>query len=79
MSDDDKHKLYYAANLTGDTELINRVNVKLGILNEDFTPGENYQQFIGDHYRWIVQNLAFTRTINSPEKARAYVNEHFPE
>src|SRR6185369_9676775 len=33
MSDDDKHKLFYAASITGDTELINRVNVKLGIVN----------------------------------------------
>lgn len=79
MSDDDKHRLYYAAALTGDTELINRVNVKLGILNEDFTPGEHFQQFMADHYRWIIQNTAFTRTIDSQEKARAYVNEHFPE
>ncbi len=79
MSDDDKHKLFYAANATGDTEVINRVNVKLGILNDDFTPGEHFQQFMADHYRWIIQNTAFARTITSPEEARAYVNEHFPE
>ena len=79
MSDDDKHKLFYAASITGDTELINRVNVKLGILNEDFTPGEQYQQFMADHFRWIVQNTAWIRSMNSAEKGRAYVNEHFPE
>ena len=79
MSDDDKHKLFYAANLTGDTELSNRVNVKLGILNDDFTPGEQYQQFMADHFKWIVQNTAWIRQMNSAEKARAYVNEHFPE
>src|SRR6185369_12956986 len=33
MSDEDKHRLYHAAGMTGDSELINRVNVKLGLLN----------------------------------------------
>jgi len=79
MSDDDKHKLFYAASITGDTELINRVNVKLGIVNEDFTPGEQYQQFMANHYRWIIQSTAWIRSMDSPEKGRAYVNEHFPE
>src|ERR1043165_4530275 len=32
MSKDDKHKLYYAASLTGDSELIRRVMVKLDLL-----------------------------------------------
>ena len=49
MSDDDKHKLFHAASLTGDAELIQRVNVKIGILNDDFTPGDAYQQFAIDH------------------------------
>lgn len=79
LTEDDKHKLFHAATVTGDNELINRVNVKIGILNEDFTPGEHYQQFVGDHVSWTFQNMPFIRSINTPEKARAYVNEHFPE
>ena len=79
LSDDDKHKLFYAATVTGDTELINRVNVKIGILNADFTPGDDYQQFVAEHAKWSFQNLDFIRSVNTPEKARAYVNEHFPE
>ena len=79
LSDDDKHKLFHAATVTADTELINRVNVKIGILNEDFTPGDQYQQFIADHITWTFQNTDFIKTINTPEKARAYVNAHFPE
>ena len=79
MSEDDKHKLFQAATLSGDSELMNRVNVKLGILNEDFTPGDEYQRFMAEHYSWITRNLAFINSLNTPEKARAYVNEHFPE
>jgi hypothetical protein len=79
MSEDDKHKLFQAATMTGDSELINRVNVKLGILNDDFTPGEHYRQFLADHIGWGARNYDFIQSINTPEKARAYVNDHFPE
>lgn len=79
MSNDDKHKLFQAAGVTHDTELINRVNVKIGILNEDFTPGQEYDRFIGEHVTWAIQHTEFIMSINTPDKARAYVNAHFPE
>ena len=79
MSDDDKHRLYQAAAQTGDQELIRRVSVKLGLMDEDYTPGATYQQFLSEHVGWVMRNTDFIGTINSPEKARAYVNEHFPE
>ena len=79
MSDDDKHKLYYAANMTADGEVVRRVSVKLGLTNDDFTPGANYEKFVQEHIGWILRNSDFIQTINTPEKARAYVNEHFPE
>src|SRR2546423_6850146 len=52
MSDDDKHKLFQAATVTGDGELLRRVEVKLGLVNEDFTPGQDFQKFLGDHIGW---------------------------
>ena len=79
MSDDDKHKLYQAAAQTGDQELIRRVSIKIGLMDEDYTPGANYQQFLSDHVEWVMKNTDFIATISSPEKARAYVNDHFPE
>jgi len=79
LSDDDKHKLFQAASMTGDGELVRRVLVKIGLMNEDFTPGENYSRFMGEHISWGARNYDFIQTINTPEKARAYVNEHFPE
>ena len=79
ISDDDKHKLYQAAMQTGDQELIRRVSVKIGLTGEDYTPSAEYQKFLSEHVEWVTQNTDFIGTINSPEKARAYVNDHFPE
>ena len=79
MSDDDKHKLYQAAAMTGDGELARRVSVKIGLMNDDFTPGDNYEQFLTDHVSWVLRNGSFIQSINTPEKARAYVDQNFPD
>jgi len=76
ISDDEKHKLYQAAGMTGDAELVRRVSVKIGIMEEDFTPGDNYQAFVAEHVSWAIRNTNFITSINTPEKARAYINEH---
>jgi hypothetical protein len=79
MSDDDKHRLYYAAGMTGDAELIHRVSVAIGLINEDYSPGENYQKFIDGHAQWALRNTNFITSMDTPEKARAYVSEHLPD
>jgi hypothetical protein len=79
LSDDDKHKLYQAAAMTGEAEVVRRVSVKLGLVDDDFTPRGDYQTFVADHVNWVMRNTDFIQSINTPAKARAYVNEHFPE
>ena len=79
MSDDDRHKLYQAASMTGDVELLRRVQVKLGLMDEDFTPGDEYLTFVKDHISWAMRNTEFIQSINTKAKAIAYVNEHFPD
>lgn len=79
LSDDEKHKLYQAASMTGDAEMLRRVSVKLGLFNEDFTPGDDYVGFIKDHVVWGIRNAEFIQSLDSKEKAVDYVNEHFPE
>jgi|ERR1700741_336686 len=79
ISSDERHRLYHAAGMTGDSELIQRVSVKIGLMNEDFTPGDKYQAFVEEHASWIIRNYDFIQSVNTAEKARAYVNEHFPE
>jgi len=79
MSDDDKHKLYQAASMTGDTEMLRRVSVKLGLMNPDFTTSGRYLSFVRDHVSWALRNGDFISSLDTQEKAVAYVNEHFPE
>ena len=79
ISEDDKHKLYQAAGMTGDAEVIRRVSVKIGLMDEDYTPGENYQKFVEEHVSWAIRNTDFIQSINTADKARAYINDHFPE
>lgn len=79
MSEDDKHKLYQAASMTGDGELLRRVTVKIGLMDEDFTPGPNYQTFVAEHVGWAIRNTDFIQSMDTPEKARNYVNENFPD
>ena len=79
MSDDDKHKLYQAAAMTGDAELARRVSVKIGLMDDDYTPGPDYQSFLAAHVTWVLRNTDFIQTLDTPEKARAYVDQNFPD
>jgi hypothetical protein len=76
LSDDEKHKLFQAAAMTRDTELIKRVNIEIGIWEADGVPGDVYRDFIVAHAAWAFRNMEFIQTINTPEKAKAYVDEH---
>ena len=79
MSDDDKHKLYQAAMMTGDSELLRRVSVKLGLMEDDYTPGSEYSSFVAAHVGWAIRNGTFIQSLDTPEKARAYVAQNIPD
>ena len=79
LSSEDKHKLFQAASMTGDSAVINRVYLKLGLFKDDYTPTDEYQQFAREHAAWVFSNMDFIRSIATPEKARAYIDEHLPE
>jgi hypothetical protein len=76
MSDDDKHKLFQAAAVTQDTILIQHVWHKIGLAKADGTPNDHYTQFMKDHVAWLFSNSDFIQTVNTPEKAREYVEAH---
>jgi hypothetical protein len=78
-SDDEKHKLFQAAGITQDQELIVKVVKKIGMFKEDNTPADEYPQFIKDHMSWAASNTDFIASVNTPEKARAYVDAHLKE
>jgi hypothetical protein len=79
MSDDAKHKLFQAAAITADADLVRRVNVKIGILNDDFTLGDDYAEFVTSHAAWAIQNSDFVVEMSTAEKGRAYVVEHMDD
>jgi hypothetical protein len=79
LSNDDQHKLYQAAAMTGDQELLRRVSVKLGLMDDNYQPGDKYSGFLTEHVGWVLRNGSFIQSINTAEKARAYVDQNFPE
>ena len=76
MSDDDRHKLFQAAGMTKDAELIQKALKKIGLMRANGTTTDEYGQFIKDHMSWAINNTAFINSVNTPEKATAYVDEH---
>ena len=76
MSNDDKHKLFQAAGATKDNQLILKVLAKIGFPNGT---GEGYPEFVKEHFPWAMKNADFMRTVNTPEKARAYVETHLDD
>ena len=79
MSDDDRHRLFQAAAATQDHALTRRVWQRLGLLNANGTPSDEYQTFVKEHIGWVFRNASWVQTISDPEKARAYVDEHMPD
>ena len=79
VSNDDKHKLFQAAGMTKDQELMVKVMKKVGLFKPDNTPADDYPQFIKDHLSWAVENRDFINSVNTPEKAKAYIDAHFED
>jgi hypothetical protein len=79
MSDDDKHKLFQAVSMTKNTDLMHRVWKKLGLMREDDTPNDEYAEFVKDHVIWLFKNTDFIQSVNTEEKARAYVDAHIDD
>ena len=73
LTNDEKHKLFQAAGVTKDNQLFLRVLEKIGFPNGS---GSGYEKFVGEHLSWAMKNLEFIQSVNTPEKARAYVEEH---
>jgi len=76
LSEDNRHKLFQAASVTHDNELMKKVNKKLGLLDADGSPNDKYAEFVKDHIVWIFKNTDWIGEYNTPEKGRAYVDQH---
>jgi cytoskeletal protein RodZ len=78
MSDDDKHRLLLAASLANDPEMMQRVIRKLGFVTASGV-SPDYAQFVKEHAEWAMRNREFINSVNTPEKARAYLEEHIDD
>ncbi len=79
MSDDDKHKLFQAAGLTKDTALMQKVMRKLGFITASGSASPEYEEFMKGHFAWAMKNIQFIQSVNTPEKAREYVDAHIDD
>ena len=79
MSNDDRHKLFQAAGITKDSELIQKVLKKIGLMNASGVPTDEYGPFVKDHISWAVNNMSFINSVNTPESGRAYVDAHLKD
>jgi hypothetical protein len=78
-ADENRHRLYQAAAATSDSELNKKVSQKLGLVDSQGMPNSQYSEFLKAHFKWIFHNTDWIQTINTPEKARAYVDEHIDD
>jgi hypothetical protein len=78
LSEDDKHKLYQAAAMSGDQDLIQRVMAKIGLM-QDNIPSSEYQPFMAAHITWALRSRDFIVSLDTPDKARDYVNQNLPD
>lgn len=76
MTSDEKHRIFYAAAMTNDTALQSEVAQLIGIVDEKGMPTPYYETFISDTFEWATRESDFPATVNTPEKARAYVMAH---
>jgi hypothetical protein len=79
MTDDDKHKLFQAAGMLKDPEVMQRVLKQIGMVDAKGDPTDGYVEFLKEHIFWARKNESFVNSVNSEETAREYVNAHLGE
>jgi hypothetical protein len=78
LSDDDKHKLFQAAAMCGDTQLRLEVLKRMCLSPGDNASRDDFEKFVKEHATWAAKNVLFVVSLSSQEKARDYVNQHMP-
>jgi hypothetical protein len=76
MTEDEKYRIFYAAGKTGDRALQTEIAELIGIIDSGGQPTSDYQPFIAGSYAWALRDRSFPPTVDTAEKARAYVMAH---
>lgn len=74
MPAEEKYKLFYAASKSGDGPLVLEVSRKIGINDADNRPTPAYVNFWKGYIDWTSKDKSFAKTLDTPEKAKNYVN-----
>lgn len=76
MTEDEKYRIFYAAGKTNDRALQTEIAELIGIIDSGGQPTDYYQSFISGSYAWALRDRSFPPTVDTVEKARAYVMAH---
>jgi hypothetical protein len=76
MTEDEKYRIFYAAGKTNDRALQTEIAKLIGIIDSGGQPTSYYQSFISGSYAWALRDRSFPPTVDTEEKARAYVMAH---
>lgn len=76
MTEDEKYRIFYAAGKTNDRALQKEIAILIGIIDEKGAPTAYYQTFLAGTFAWATRDDSFPPTIDTVEKARAYVAAH---
>lgn len=76
VADDASNLLFYAGGLVGDPALLRRVWVQLKLADASGQPTPRMTEFIRAHQEWVKVKASVAATVDTPDKARAYLNQH---
>jgi hypothetical protein len=85
FSDDQKHRLYAAALAASDSpldsDIFKRVCRHIEVFDVGGKPNDKYIPFVSAHVDWEThqQTEQFRNEINTPEKARQYIDQRLAE
>lgn len=72
-TEDQRHRLFQAVGMTGDSALIVEVAQKIGLFDSRGQPNDQFAGFVKEHAEWGKRNFAWAQEYRDPVKARAYV------
>jgi len=82
LTEDEKHRLYAAALAVSDSPLdsdvFKGVCQRIEVFDASGKPNDRYMDFVSAHIDWAIrpQTEQFRNQINTPQKARQYIDEH---
>jgi hypothetical protein len=78
FSEDDGHKCFQAASMSGDVALIREVSRRLCISVADGASQGDFDKFVEEHKAWAIKNALFVARLGTAEEAKNYLASHMP-